>query len=134
MSTERMLAAHPSENTIDPAVLAACIDACLACAQTCTACADACLAETNVAELIDCIRTDLDCADVCFATARLLSRQTEGEAAVIRAQVQACLVACRSCAEDCEAHGDHMEHCRLCAQACRRCERACEDVLAALPA
>jgi hypothetical protein len=39
---------------------------------------------------------------------------------------------CRACAEECECHARHHEHCRLCAEECRRCERACDDLLAAL--
>jgi hypothetical protein len=75
--------------------------------------------------LARCIRLNNDCADLCTATARILSRQTEPDAAVIRAAIDACAAACAACARECEQHGKHMEHCRICAEACRTCEGAC---------
>lgn len=66
--------------------------------------------------LVRCIRLNLDCADVCATTANLLSRQTQFEPALARAGVQACAEACRVCGEECERHGEHMEHCRVCAE------------------
>lgn len=130
MSTSRdLIDTNPSPTGFDPAALAECIDACFACVAACTACADACLGEDTVAELRDCITTDLGCADVCAATARVLSRQTGYDAELTQAVLTACRTACARCAEDCEAHADHHEHCRICAEACRRCERACAALL-----
>ncbi|GGA75232.1 hypothetical protein GCM10011490_27490 [Pseudoclavibacter endophyticus] len=131
MSTFEMLNTHPAEIDLDRDLLARTIDSLVACAQACTVCADACLSEESVAELRRCIRTDLDCADICAATARVLSRQT-GDAAVLRAQLQACVQACSSCGDECEAHAGHHEHCRICAEACRACEQACTELLAAI--
>lgn len=128
-----MLLAHPRRLRVDPATLAECIDACFDCAQMCMACADACLGEPDLPALVHCIRLNLDCDDVCDLTSRLLSRQTLPDWTVLRAQLQACLAACRACAAECERHAHH-EHCRLCAQSCRRCEQACERLLAAAPA
>jgi hypothetical protein len=34
-----------------------------------------------------------------------------------------------ACAEGCERHAAHHEHCRVC-DFCRRCRQACDDVLA----
>ena len=127
-----MLMAHPRRLRIDPAALAECIEACFDCAQMCMACADACLGEPDVQTLIHCIRLNLDCDDVCDLTGRLLSRQTEPDWNVLRAQLQACVAACRACAIECERHAAHHEHCQLCARACRRCEAACARVLAAV--
>ena len=129
-----LLMAHPRKLTVDPATLAACIEACFDCAQACLACSDACLGEAEPASLVRCIRLTLDCDDVCDVTGRLLSRQTEPDWAVLRAQVQSCLLACHACAIECERHGEYHEHCRLCAAACRRCEDACARLLSALPA
>ena len=50
-----------------------------------------------------------------------------------RAVLEACVLACRLCAEECARHS-HMEQCRVCADACRACEQSCQRVLAALPA
>ncbi|MBA2666751.1 MAG: four-helix bundle copper-binding protein [Trueperaceae bacterium] len=129
-----MLSSHPRAGADDTDARARTVAALHACAQACTSCADACLAEDDVASLTRCIRTDLDCADVCAATARLLSRLTETDGNLVRAQLEACVVACRTCAEECEGHADHMEHCRLCAEMCRACERECMEVMRALSA
>ncbi|PRY02457.1 four-helix bundle copper-binding protein [Allonocardiopsis opalescens] len=117
---------------VDREALARCIEACYDCAQTCTACADACLSEPDVARLVSCVRTDLDCADVCAATGQVLSRHTGYDANLTSAVLQACIVACRTCADECERHAGTHDHCRVCAQTCRDCERACRELLHAL--
>jgi hypothetical protein len=129
--TQEMLRTHPL--TIErPDALVRCIDECFDCAQVCITCADACLGEPTVANLIRCIRTNLDCAAVCQATGEILSRQVETNYELIRAQLSVCITACRICAEECEMHASHMEHCRVCAAACRRCEDACRQFLSML--
>jgi hypothetical protein len=42
------------------------------------------------------------------------------------------IVACASCAAECESHAGMHEHCHVCGEACRRCESACADLLTAL--
>ena len=133
MSHEQMLESYPKDlGGIDKEKLATCIQACFECAQVCTACADACLAEDMVAELTTCIRTNLDCADMCDTTGRALSRHTGYDATLMRAFLEACAVACKTCGEECSRHADMHEHCRICAEACRRCEEACRDLLTTL--
>jgi hypothetical protein len=61
----------------------------------------------------------------------LLSRRTETDLDVVRGQLEACVVACRACGAECERHGEHMEHCRVCAEACLACERVCQEVIMA---
>jgi uncharacterized membrane protein len=128
----KILETHPQATANE--TLARCIEQCFACALTCTSCADACLAEERVRELVRCIRLDLDCADMCEATGRLLTRQTSSEPQLTRNMLGVCAQACRTCAEECERHAQHHEHCRVCAEACRRCEQACEDLLSSLGA
>ena len=130
--SKEMLEAHPWPGQIDRELLARCIDECLACLQSCTACADASVAEDDVDDLRRSIRLCLDCADVCDATARILTRQTEYVAAVTRTQVTTCRDICDVCAEECERHAQHHEHCRICAEECRRCEEVCSAVLDAI--
>jgi hypothetical protein len=127
-----MLDTYPRTFNVDGELLARVIDAVVECANTCTQCADACLSEQDVASLVKCVRLNLDCADICTATSRVLSRQTEYDANVTRPQIEACIAACRSCGDECEGHGAHMEHCRVCAESCRRCEEACRELLAAI--
>lgn len=121
-----MLETHPSEPWSDRSALEECIAACFDCEQTCTSCADACLGESQVSELVHCIRVNLDCADVCAATGRVLMRLTEPDRELISAQLRACQQACQACGSECAKHADHHEHCRVCMEACRRCEQACE--------
>jgi hypothetical protein len=129
---QQMLATYPRTFTVDAGVLATAIEALAECATTCTQCADACLAEPDVGDLVKCIRLDLDCADICTAAGRVLARQTEYDADVTRALLEACLVACRSCGDECAGHGAHMEHCRICAETCRSCAQACRALLDAM--
>jgi hypothetical protein len=129
-----MLDTHPVTSEIDRSLLDEALRAITECALTCTSCADACLGESDVQDLVRCIRLNLDCADVCDATARILVRQTETDWRLVRSQLETCAEACRTCGEECRRHAVHHEHCRVCAEACQRCAEACDRLLAALPA
>jgi hypothetical protein len=131
---QQMLASSPAPIPgVDIALLADTAQAAFDCTQACTACANACLGEPRVQELVRCIRLNTHCADLCDTTGRLISRQESPE--LSRSILQACQLACRLCAEECEKHAAMgMEHCRICAQACRACEQACQKLLVALPA
>ena len=129
---QSMLEAHPWPGHVDRSALAACIEACGECEQTCVSCADACLSEEDPAALRKCIRLNVDCADICDATGRVLTRQTEYDAPVSKAQLQTCRQACATCAEECEAHAETHEHCRICVRSCRACEDACVQLLEAM--
>jgi hypothetical protein len=126
-----MLENHPAHSKLDGRGRAQSIESLFDCIQACTSCADACLNETDSAMLKRCIASDLDCADVCTATARVLSRQTTGSWSLLTAQLQACMTACRVCAEECSKHTH--EHCRVCAEACKACEQACRTMLGGMP-
>ncbi|GAB2899444.1 hypothetical protein GCM10027074_77680 [Streptomyces deserti] len=62
----------------------------------------------------------------------MLSRHTGYDANISRAMLQACVTACKACADGCGRHADMHEHCRICAEACRSCEQACNELLAKL--
>ncbi len=124
-----MLDTYPATVNVDKTLLARAIEEALNCFQTCTACADACLSEDMVADLTKCIRSNLDCATTCAATVEVLSRHTGYDANITRAQLQACIAACRACGDECAQHADMHEHCRVCADACRTCEQACQALL-----
>jgi hypothetical protein len=128
----QLLDTYPGTVNVDADVLAATIDALSDCAQACTADVDANLREQNLAEMIKCIRLCLDCADICTATAAVTSRQTAYDANVTRPLLEACVVSCKTCGDECERHARHHEHCRVCEQACRRCEQACRQLLDAM--
>jgi hypothetical protein len=133
MTVTEMLRTYPRDFNVDTQLLARTIEQLQSCANTCTQCADSCLSEPGLSpELAKCIRLNLDCADVCEATARVLSRQTEYDANVSRALLAACAAICRSCGDECQRHGAHMEHCRVCAESCRSCEVACSEFAGAI--
>lgn len=134
MQVRETIAAHPDVKGNVNEALMRFIEEAYSCVQACTSCADACLAEDMVQELIQCIRLDLDCADISAAAASIATRRSGGDVEVLAPVIQACLVACRRCAEECERHASKHEHCRICAEACRRCEAACQEALASLGA
>jgi hypothetical protein len=114
-----------------PQDLEECLKACFGCEAACTACADACLHEKPdmLGMLVKCIDLDLDCADVCGATGRLVARAGGADPSVTRAQLQACIAACRACEAECRKHAGMHEHCKHCAEACRACAQACEQAM-----
>ncbi len=130
MQVREMISTHPDVQGRTADRLLAFIEEALGCAQTCTSCADACLAESNVDMLKQCIRLNLDCADICGAVAMMASRRTGSNVEVLRAAIQACELACRTCGEECRKHAQNHDHCRICADACIRCADACRDAIA----
>ena len=129
----RMLEAYPRDYNVDTDLLVRCIEACYDCAQACTQCADACLSEEGEQpKLNKCIRLNNDCVDACVTTGRIVSRQTEYDANVTRAALEACAAVCKACGDECAEHGEHgMDHCAVCAEQCRRCEQACQELISA---
>ena len=125
MTVKDVLRDHGDQLRVDD--LVAVIEVALDCAAHCEACADACLEEANQ-ELARCIRANLDCVDICVATAKVVARAGASGAPWLE-QVRVCAEACANCAEECERHAEHHDHCRVCAEACRRCEKACRQLL-----
>lgn len=130
----KMFQSHPNPASDAGEEAFALVQAAAECVYTCTTCADACLEEDDPAALRHCIRLDLDCAEICAVTARLIARPGAQDQNLLRAQLDACATACRACADECEQHAGHMEHCRICAEACRACADACDRMKNALVA
>jgi hypothetical protein len=133
MRAEQIIATHPHVRGNVNTALARCIEACFDCSQVCASCADACLGEEMVAELVQCIRLNMDCGDVCLTTGLIATRRSGGDVPLIRAQLEACRLACNRCAAECERHAEKHEHCRICAEACHECEEACRLAIDSLP-
>lgn len=127
-----MFRSHPLNDSIEVSALIKVLDALGECVQDCAVCADACLAEDMVSDLRTCIRLNLDCADICAVTARVVERQVGGNAEAVKAQLEACVLACAACGTECERHAGMHEHCRICGETCRRCEQACREYLSTL--
>ena len=128
----QMLSAYPHQSRIDAGVLAGAIDALSDCVQACTADVDADLGESDLADMVRCVRLCVHCTDVCAATLGVVSRPAEYDANVTKPLVEACVAICKSCADECERHAEMHAHCRLCGDACRRCEQACHKLLDAI--
>lgn len=128
MSIHKMIQAHPDVGDDFNEPLATAVRHAMFCAVICTSCADADTAEDM--DMVQCIRTCSDCADICQATARLATRRSGSNVAVLKAQLQVCITACDACAAECERH-EH-EHCRLCETMCRECAEDCRKALATL--
>lgn len=122
----QIFASHPNPASDAGEEAYAVVVATAECAAACTTCADACLEEDDPSALRSCIRADLDCADICTVTGRLIARPGAQDAGTLRAQLEACIAACKACAAECDQHADSMKHCAVCAEACKACARACE--------
>ncbi len=133
MRLQEMLSTHPRRPPMDLSEISDAIRRIYECADANIACADACLAEENVQQLVRTIRSNQDCADICEVTGKILSRQTEGDSGVIRAQLQACIASNRACAAECDKHANKHAHCRISAEACRDAEEACHRLLDKYP-
>lgn len=133
MRLQEILSTHPLKPRMPVSEISSYIRTIFECADACLSCADACLAEEQVQNLARCIRLNQDCCEICEVTGKILSRQTEPDNAVIRAQIQACAAACQACAAECDRHARQHEHCRICAEACRQCEDACTEALDKFP-
>lgn len=129
-----MLGAYPAGFKLEANsdALAAVIDASVDCAQACTADTDADLSESQLAEMVTCIRLCQNCSDICATTAAVLSRPAIWDSSVLRPLVEACEAICKSCGSECERHATMHAHCRVCAAACVRCESACSEFLKVL--
>ena len=129
MNIQEMMRTHPRAGRTLSNPLVECIERCFSCAQTCTVCADACLSEDAIDMLARCVRLDLDCADICMTTGRIASRRTETNESVLVQLLELCANVCQACAEECERHASHHEHCKICAAECRRCEESCRRAM-----
>ncbi|WP_405573616.1 hypothetical protein OG418_49385 [Streptomyces phaeochromogenes] len=132
LQTRELLDSAATSSPLNHEVLARAVDVLGDCEEATTACAAGMLAEKDADELRAAISQDLDCADVTMATRRVLTRGSSHDAALLTAQVEACLIACRRSHDTCSQHADHHEHCRICADATERAADACREILAAV--
>ena len=100
------------------------IDALNKCIAACNHCTTACLEEENVQMLTSCIKLDIDCAAICTLTASFLGRGSEHGKHLMKE----CIEVCNACADECEKHAHHHDHCKQCAAACRACVAACSEM------
>lgn len=123
---------HPRSVSFDRALLVRCIDGASTVPPPARAVPTPASASPRCPSLCGCVGLNLDCADVCDTTGRVVTRQTEPDLRVVRVAIEACIVTRRACADECDRHAAHHDHCRVCAEVCRRCEQACSDLLASI--
>jgi len=124
--TKDLLQKHPhAPKEVD--ALSSFLNEAFGCAQSNLICADACQSEENVKELGRCIRLNLACGDICLVTAKLVARHAL-EGALVRAQLEACALACKVCGDECEKHARMHPHCAVCVESCRQTEQACRTL------
>lgn len=127
--TEQMLKTHPQQSTMSTREILDCLEACMECQEICNACADACVGEENVSTLSRCIRLNNDCADICEMAGRILSRQNSTDWDLVESVLSNVILASNLCADECEKHEGHHEHCRICAEVCRNCAEVCHGMI-----
>ena len=123
------LAVHAA---LDTETLASVVDALSDCEEAVTACAAGMLGEQDIDRMRSNVLRDLDCGDVVVTTRRLLTRATGDDSALIAAQLEVCLMACRRSHEACSRTAAAHEHCRLCTDAAHQAAEACRRALKAL--
>ncbi|MEZ7496634.1 four-helix bundle copper-binding protein [Leeuwenhoekiella aequorea] len=95
------------------------------CASYCNYCADACLDETNIENMVNCIRYDRVCAETCSTLAKILCIDMSRDQ--ISTLVEFCIKICQNCEKECRQH--EANHCQHCAEACKNCADACSRFL-----
>lgn len=130
--TRELFASMTAQPWMSSEALAGTVDALQSVEEVVTACAMGMLAEEEAPELRVAVSRDLDCADVVEATRRVLTRGSGPDSRLLRAQLEACVIACERSFEECSRHAEHHTHCRLCSQATRRCADACRQALGSL--
>jgi hypothetical protein len=128
MSIREMIKEHPQVGSDYNEALGEAVKHAMYCAAICNSCADACSAEEM--DMRRCIRLCSDCSDVCTATYRIATRRTSGDVKVIESMLRTCILACETCAAECEKHDN--DHCRRCAKMCRECAEDCQKALAGM--
>jgi len=123
------LAVHAA---FDSGTLAHVVDALSGCEEAVIACSAGMVAEQDIDRMRASVLRDLECGEVVATTRRLLTRATADDSALITAQLEACLIACRRSEEQCKLTAAEHEHCRLCTAATHRAAEACRQALEAL--
>lgn len=93
------------------------------CISTCNYCAEQCLTQEDANKMKECILTDLDCADYCTMMVKIINRDSEFVADLIRPGIRVI----KACRDECKKHPS--EHCRICAESCETALDACEVFL-----
>lgn len=130
--TRELFDAMTTKTNLGSDLLSRAVDALQECEEATSACAMGMLGEQDALQLAPAISRDLDCADVVGVTRQVLTRGSGPDNMLLKAQFEACLLACERSYELCSQHASHHAHCRLCSEATTHCMDVCREVLAAL--
>lgn len=130
--TRELFDAMTAKTKLDVDLLSRAVDTLQNCEEAVAACAMGMLGEQDALQLAPAISRDLDCADVVGVTRHVLTRGSGPDARLLKAQFEACMVACERSHELCSRHAAHHTHCRICSEATSACLDVCREVMAAL--
>jgi hypothetical protein len=71
-----------------------------------------------------CIELDMQCATICYASAQLMSLESDKANEVCRI----CAQICETCGNECGKHQN--QHCQECAKTCFECADECRKMAA----
>ncbi len=91
----------------------------LDCATSCKRCAASTVEKPGITSMDYCVKIIRDCAELCFATAKLLTRNSE----LGHELLPLCHKICLQSAEECRKQ-EHA-HCKECEEECTQCAEEC---------
>jgi hypothetical protein len=111
---------------MDMSMMQDCIEACSACEQACTMCAGS---MTMSADMAMCNAMCMNTADMANTMMRMMLRPNGMNGPAMMAMLQAMVMMCTSCADECEAMAGMSADCAMCAEVCRQCAMACQKMM-----
>lgn len=111
---------------MEMAMMQECIEACSACEQACTMCAGS---MTMAPGMDVCAAMCMNTADMSNTMMRMMMRPNGMNGPALMATLQAMVVMCSSCANECESMAGMSADCALCAEVCRQCAMVCQRMI-----
>jgi len=71
-------------------------------------------------------------ADMTNTMMRMMMRPTGYDMSSMMAMLEATMMMCRACADECMMHADMSDHCKMCAEVCMNAAMACESLKASM--
>jgi hypothetical protein len=130
--TDQMMSMMSTESmgmAMDMKLMQECIEACSAAEQAALMCADAGSGDNMGRMMSMCANT----ADMANTMMRMMMRPMGYDAASMMGMLEATMMMCRACADECMMHAEMSDHCRMCAEVCTNAVAACEALKSSMP-
>jgi hypothetical protein len=130
--TDQMMSMMSTESmgmAMDMKLMQECIEACSAAEQAALMCADAGSGDNMGKMMSMCANT----ADMANTMMRMMMRPMGYDAASMMGMLEATMMMCRACADECMMHAEMSDHCRMCAEVCTNAVAACEALKSSMP-